>query len=71
MLVVAAKLFLADQGIHLSENVVAQDFFVKDQIEKGNLTIVYEPTETMVADFMTKPLQGTKFKEFRFQILGM
>ncbi len=33
-------------------------FFVTDQIEQGNLTIQYCPIDGMVADFMSKPLQG-------------
>ena len=45
-------------------------FFVTDQVEKGNVMIEYCGTEKMVADFMTKPLQGEKFKEFRKMILG-
>ena len=28
------------------------------------------PTNAMVGDFMTKPLQGEKFKKFRKPILG-
>lgn len=45
-------------------------FFVTDQIEKGNLRIEHCPTDIMVADFFTKPLQGSKFKLFRDFILG-
>jgi hypothetical protein len=36
-------------------------FFLTDQAEKGNVTIVYCPTDDMVGDFHTKPLQGEKF----------
>jgi hypothetical protein len=46
-------------------------FFITDQVEKGNVVIEHCPTETMVADFMTKSLQGNKFREFRKAILGM
>lgn len=45
-------------------------FFVTDQVEKGNVTIEYMPTDEMWADFMTKPLQGEKFRKFRALILG-
>ena len=45
-------------------------FFITDQIEKGNAVIEYCGTDDMVADFMTKPLQGEKFKKFRKVILG-
>ena len=45
-------------------------FFVTDHVEKGNVSIEYCPTDQMIADFMTKPLQGEKFREFRGAILG-
>lgn len=45
-------------------------FFVTDQIEKGNLTVEHCPTEDMVADYMTKPLQGKQFDKFRSLIMG-
>ena len=46
-------------------------FFVTDNVEKGNLWIEYEPTEEMVADFLTKPLQGKSFEDFRSRLMGM
>ena len=45
-------------------------FFVFDQVEKGNLQVEYCPTNEMLGDFFTKPLQGTKFVRFRDEILG-
>ena len=45
-------------------------FFITDQVEKGNVVIDYCATEDMIGDFMTKPLQGEKFKKFRKMILG-
>ena len=45
-------------------------FFVTDNVEKGNLQIQYKPSEDMVADFLTKPLQGKKFVEFRAKLMG-
>ena len=45
-------------------------FFVTDQVKKGNIEIQYCPSEKMVGDFMTKPVQGQKFREFRKEILG-
>ena len=46
-------------------------YFLTDQVEKGNLSIEYCPTDIMWADFMTKPLQGEKFRKFRDEILGI
>ena len=45
-------------------------FFVTDQVEKGNMSIEYCPTDEMTGDFHTKPLQGEKFRNFRSDVLG-
>ena len=45
-------------------------FFLTDQVEKGNLKIEYCPTDEMIGDYMTKPLQGEKFRKFRKSIMG-
>jgi hypothetical protein len=41
-----------------------------DQVEKGNVQIEYCPTDDMIGDFMTKPLQGDKFRKFKRAIMG-
>jgi hypothetical protein len=46
-------------------------FFITDQIEKKNLKVEFCPTDNMIGDFMTKPLQGQKFKDFRAEIMGI
>ena len=46
-------------------------FTIKDYCEHCELKIEYCPTDAMVGDFMTKPLQGLKFKNFRKLILGL
>ena len=45
-------------------------FFVTDQIKQGHALVEYCPTNEMIGDFFTKPLQGEKFRQFRSQILG-
>ena len=45
-------------------------FFLSDQISKKNLMIEYMPTDDMVSDYMSKPLQGEKFRKFRRAIMG-
>ena len=42
-----------------------------DQVEKGKIKINFCPTDKMVADYMTKPLQGKKFKLFRSLIMNL
>lgn len=47
-------------------------FFIKDRVEESReLTIEHCPTEEMVADFFTKPLQGNLFYRFRDDIMGI
>ena len=46
-------------------------FFVTDNVEKGTLSIEYCPTNDMVGDFFTKPLQGSNIIKFRSIILGV
>ena len=48
-----------------------QYFLITDHIKKGDLTVKWCPTDKMLGDYYTKPVQGTKFKEFRKQIMGM
>ena len=45
-------------------------YVITNQIEKGNLEVVYCPTDDMVGDYMTKGLQGLKFGKFRTVIVG-
>jgi hypothetical protein len=46
-------------------------FFVTDKISKGELKVHWCPTAEMVADYMTKPLQGKLFRKFRDIIMGV
>ena len=45
-------------------------FFITDRISRGEVRVEWCPTGDMVADFMTKPLQGSTFKKFRDLIMG-
>ena len=53
-----------------SRHINMRYFFVKDRVDKGELTIEHCPTKLMIADYMTKPLQGKQFKMFRCLIMG-
>jgi len=46
-------------------------FFITNRVKSGEVSIKYCPTEEMIADFFTKPLQGAKFKKFRNLILNI
>ena len=45
-------------------------FFMTDQIEKGLISVEHCPTGDMIADYLTKPLQGKQFEKFRNLIMG-
>jgi len=53
-----------------SRHVDIRYFFVKDRVDRKEIEISYCPTASMLADFFTKPLQGTLFKTFRSVIMG-
>jgi hypothetical protein len=46
-------------------------FYVKDKIDSGDLHIEHCPTDRMVADFFTKPLQGVLFRKMRDYIMNI
>ena len=55
-----------------SRHIDIRHFFVKDRIDEGKFgfTVEHCPTELMIADYVTKPLQGKLFHTFRELIMG-
>jgi hypothetical protein len=45
-------------------------FWTKERVDMGELSIVYLPTDEMIADILTKPLQGDKFIKLRSLLLN-
>lgn len=45
-------------------------FFISDRIKNDEIRVVYCPTEAMIADFFTKPLQGSLFRILRHWIMN-
>ena len=45
-------------------------FFITDRVNMKEISIGWCPTKKMVADFMTKPLQGSHFRNLRDYIMG-
>jgi hypothetical protein len=46
-------------------------FFVKDRVESREIRIEHCPTDQMLADFFTKPLQGNLFRQMRDKIMNI
>ena len=53
-----------------SRHIHIRYFFVKDRVDKGEISVEYCPTHLMIADFFTKPLTGKLFHRFRNIIMG-
>ena len=58
---------------HVGKNLAtltSDIFFIKDHIKSGDINSQYCPTEIILADFFTKPLQGKQFKLLRSAVMG-
>ena len=53
-----------------SKHVAIKYFWCTDRIKNGNISVRHCPTEKMLADFMSKPLQGKPFITFRKVLMG-
>ena len=64
---------LVEKGRSTSErtrHISIRYFFIKDRVDRGELSIEYTPTGDMVADILTKPLQGDLFRRMRAALLN-
>jgi len=53
-----------------SKHVAIKYFWCTDRIKKGNISVCHCPTDKMIVDYMSKPLQGKLFITFRNVIMG-
>jgi hypothetical protein len=64
---------LAERGSAASErtrHVHIRYYWVKDRIASKDIEVVYLQTDDMLADILTKPLQGDKFLKLRNKLLN-
>jgi hypothetical protein len=64
---------LANRGFSKSEktrHIAIRYFFVKDRIESGEVALEHLSTDEMLADYLTKPLQGVLFRDMRRKLLN-
>ena len=54
-----------------SKHMNVRCFFVVDKLEKKEVKIVHCPSDKMVADFSSKPLQGSLFRHHRNAMRGI
>jgi hypothetical protein len=69
-----SAMLLETNGQALSSNrirhIEIRYYYVANQVAKGDLRVVWCPTDVMIADFLTKPLQGKAFVKFCNLLLG-
>ena len=53
-----------------SRHIDIRYWWTKDRLEQHDITVQYCPTLEMLADYLTKPLQGALFRKFRSVLLG-
>mgnify|MGYP000939170828 CR=1 FL=1 len=53
-----------------SRHINIRYFWIKDRVDKGEVKVEYLPTHIMLADYFTKPLQGSQFRVLREFIMG-
>ena len=46
-------------------------FFISNYVKRNKIAIKHCPTDDMMADYFTKPLQGSKFRKFRAFMLNL
>jgi len=53
-----------------SKHIAIKYFWVTDRIKDGQIIVEHCPTDQMIGDYMSKPVQGSLFKTFRSVIMG-
>ena len=53
-----------------SRHVSIKQFWSTDRVKNGNIEVKHCPTGKMLADFMSKPIQGSLFTRFREVLMG-
>ena len=54
-----------------ARNLEIKYFQVTDVIKRKEIDMKYCPTDLMLADYITKPLSGSKFHQFRKKIMNI
>jgi len=54
-----------------TKHISVRYFFVKDRTDKEEVQLMFLSTDDMLADFYTKPSQGSLFRRMRNMIMGI
>ena len=58
-------------GMKRTRHIIIRYFYVTNKVKSGDVIIVYHPTGKLVGDYLTKPLNGTPFKNHHNMIMGV
>lgn len=64
------KLSCTENSSNRSKHIATRYFFIRDCIENNLIDCKYCPTENMIADILTKPLNRLKFTKLR-NLMGL
>ena len=53
-----------------TRHITSRYFFISDRIMNKEISVDYVPTGDVIADLLTKPLQGTLFKKLKEKFLN-
>ena len=54
-----------------TKHITIQYYYIADWVAKGEVKVILCPTDQMIADFLTKPLQGKAFVKFQDKLMGV
>ena len=54
-----------------TKHISVRYYFIKYRVETGDVVIKQFPTEEMLGDHFTNPLQGALFRKFRAEIMNI
>jgi hypothetical protein len=57
-------------GSERSRHIAIRHFWLKERVDDGVVTVVHVPTADMVANVLTKPVQGNQFTRERDMLTG-
>lgn len=54
-----------------SKFIDRKHFSVCEYVESGEVELVFTGTDDMISDFLTKALNGSKYRKFKVMIMGV
>jgi hypothetical protein len=57
-------------GTTRSRHIAIRYFFIRDRVKSGEIEVNHCPTKLMIADILTKPLEGILFKQLKEKMMG-